>query len=77
MDFLKNHAAVFERPMPDIIVLELSLPRLGGIEFLQTIKRNPHIRAISVVVLTNSINAKDMMEAYECGAAGFIQKFVD
>lgn len=77
MDFLQNHEIRFGRKSPDIIVLDLSLPKLSGMDLLKSIKKHPKTLELPVVILTNSINMKDMTESYRKGAAGFIQKSVD
>jgi CheY-like chemotaxis protein/DNA-binding XRE family transcriptional regulator len=76
-DFLQNHAAKYGKPMPDVIILDLTLPKISGMELLKSIKRNSRMMETPVLVLTNSINKKEMHEAYRNGAAGFIQKSVD
>jgi two-component system response regulator len=77
MDFLQNHEVKYGQKLPDLVILDLSLPKLNGLELLKSIKKHPKIMELPVVVLTNSINVKDMMESYRNGAAGFIQKLVD
>ena len=77
MDYLQNYATKFGKAQPDIVVLDLSLPKLNGMELLKLIKKHPKTMAFPVLVLTNSINVKDMASAYRNGAAGFIQKSVD
>ena len=61
---------------PDVIIMDLSLPKRDGVEVLRLLKKNPKTLATPVIVLTNSINVKDMMDCYKSGAAGFIQKSV-
>ncbi len=77
MDFLQNHGPKFNQPLPDLIVLDLSLPKVSGMDFLKAMKKNSRLMGVPVVVLTNSISTSDMVEAYKLGAAGFIQKSVD
>lgn len=77
MDYLHNHEIKFGHKLPDIIVLDLSMPRISGIELLKSIKKNPKTLLLPVVIWTNSINVKDMTESYKQGASGFIQKSVD
>lgn len=77
MDFLLNHEMRFGQKAPDMIVLDLSLPKISGIELLKSIKKNSKTMAVPVIILTNSISVKDMMESYREGAAGFIQKSLD
>ena len=77
LDFINNHDAKFDRQLPDIIIVDLSMPKLGGLDLLKSLKKNPKTMEIPVLILTNSINTTDMMAAYKYGAAGFIQKSVD
>lgn len=77
MECIQHYEAKFDRKQPDIIVLDLSMPKLSGMELLKGLKKHPRTLELPVVVLTNSINVKDMLESYRHGAAGFIQKSVD
>jgi CheY-like chemotaxis protein len=63
-----------DAPRPDLILLDLKLPRMDGFEALAEIKSDPHLRSIPVVVLTNLCTELDIMRAYDLGAAGFIIK---
>ncbi len=77
MDFLQNHDSKYGRPRPDVIVLDLNLPKISGMELLKLIKKNPTLVDIPVVVLTNSIRVQEMQECYRLNGAGFIQKSID
>jgi CheY-like chemotaxis protein/DNA-binding XRE family transcriptional regulator len=77
MDFLQNHETKFNQKLPALIMLDLSLPKVSGLTFLKSIKKNSKLQKIPVVILTNSISMGDMIEAYRLGAAGFIQKAVE
>ena len=77
MDFLQNHDSKYGRPRPDLIILDLNLPKISGIELLKLIKKNQTLLDIPVVVLTNSIRVQEMQECYRLHAAGFIQKSID
>lgn len=61
-------------PRPDLILLDLNMPRLDGREFLAAIKQLPDLRDIPVVVLTTSEVERDVVAAYDLGAAGYITK---
>lgn len=76
-DYLHNHDAKFGKPRPDLVILDLSLPKITGLQLLKSIKSNTETMEIPVVILTNSISRKEMREAYRLGASGFIQKSVD
>ena len=64
-------------PHPLVILLDLKLPRLSGLEVLQRLKATPVSRRIPVVVLTTSTEDADVQAAYEYGANSYIVKPVD
>jgi CheY-like chemotaxis protein len=57
-----------------LILLDLNMPRMGGIEFLQALRSDPDLKSIPVVVLTTSNQDQDRVEAYELNVAGYILK---
>jgi CheY-like chemotaxis protein len=59
---------------PDIIVLDLNMPKLNGIEFLSILKNDAVLKYIPAIILTTSNNHKDMLECYKIGIAGYILK---
>jgi CheY-like chemotaxis protein len=62
---------------PCIILLDLNMPRMGGIEFLEVVKDDPNLRRIPVVILTSSREAKDRHEGFDKSVAGYMVKPVD
>jgi two-component system, response regulator len=62
---------------PKLVLLDLKLPKVDGLEVLREIKSNPQTRALPVVVLTSSREEKDMVESYQLGVNSYIQKPVD
>lgn len=64
-------------PMPVVILLDLNMPRIGGLEVLERLKAHPLCRAIPVVVLTSSSEDSDVQRAYRLGANSYIVKPVD
>jgi CheY-like chemotaxis protein/DNA-binding Xre family transcriptional regulator len=77
MDFLQNHSTKYGKRRPDIVILDLSMPKVSGMQLLKFIKRNPRLMDLPVIILTNSISKKELQEAYKLGAAGFIQKSIE
>ena len=65
------------RPWPDIILLDLRLPKVDGLEVLRHLKANPELRRISTVVLTTSKAEQDVLAAYEQGVGSYLVKPVD
>jgi CheY-like chemotaxis protein len=66
-----------ESEKPCIILLDLNMPVMNGIEFLQVVKRDDHLRRIPVVVLTTSEEQQDKVNSFNMGVAGYMTKPVD
>jgi two-component system, response regulator len=66
----------FERP-PRLILLDLKLPKVDGLDVLRAIKGDPRTKAIPVVVMTSSREERDLLESYELGVNAYVQKPVD
>jgi len=60
--------------IPDIIILDLNMPKINGIEFLQILKKDEYLRYIPAIILTTSNNHKDLLECYKIGIAGYVLK---
>ena len=61
-------------PTRRIILLDLNMPKMGGIEFLRELRKDPELAATTVIVLTTSDEDRDKVEAYKLNVAGYILK---
>lgn len=77
MEFLRRQGKYSDAPRPDLILLDLNLPRKDGREVLAEIKPDPEFRSIPVVVLTTSQAEQDIARAYDLHANCYIVKPVD
>jgi CheY-like chemotaxis protein len=68
MDFLRRRGAWAGAPKPDLVLLDLNLPRKNGREVLSEMRADPNLRRIPVVVLTSSQADKDLVDVYDLGA---------
>ena len=62
---------------PHLILLDLNMPKMNGLDFLQAIKADPALAAIPVVVLTTSVSREDISDSFRSSVAGYITKPVD
>ncbi|MEO9893042.1 response regulator [Aurantibacter sp.] len=60
--------------LPDIILLDLNMPKMSGIEFLQILKNDDVMKYLPTIVLTTSENRADLLECYKIGIAGYVLK---
>lgn len=77
LDYLRrqgNYSIPETAPRPDLILLDLNMPRMDGRESLAEIKADPDLRFIPIVVLTTSSAEEDVLRTYDLGCAGFITK---
>jgi CheY-like chemotaxis protein len=77
LDYLRRHAPFEEAPRPDLVLLDLKLPRKGGLEVLEELKSDPLLRAIPVVVLSTSNARRDRLRAAHLHANGYVVKPLD
>jgi CheY-like chemotaxis protein len=75
--FLRGQEAFQKAPRPDMILLDLNLPRKDGREVLAEIKADPDLRSIPVIILTTSQVDEDILKTYNLHANGYIVKPVD
>ncbi|PWL39443.1 response regulator [Flagellimonas aquimarina] len=68
LEFLKGGT------LPDIILLDLNMPRMSGIEFLSILKADDRLKYLPIIILTTSENRVDLLKCFEVGIAGYIIK---
>jgi CheY-like chemotaxis protein len=73
LEYLKSK----ENKKPCIILLDLNMPKMNGIEFMQVIKVDDKLKKIPIVVLTTSQEEQDKVESFNLGVAGYMLKSVD
>jgi len=75
MDFLHRRENYSDGiPQPDLILLDLNMPGMGGKEFLRQIKADEKLKQIPVVILTTSEAEKDIIDSYKLQASGYVHK---
>lgn len=75
--FLRKQGKYADMPMPDLLLLDLNMPRKDGRQVLEELRSDPQLRPLPVVVLTTSGSAEDVTSAYSLNANCYIQKPVD
>ena len=73
LEYLKNNG----NKKPCIILLDLNMPKMNGIEFLKIVKADKTLKKIPVVILTTSSQQQDIVESFQLSAAGYIVKSID
>ena len=75
LDMLRGTNGVQKlEPLPRIILLDINMPKMGGLEFLKHLRGDPGLKNISVFIMTTSSDDKDRVEAYNYNVAGYIVK---
>jgi CheY-like chemotaxis protein len=77
LDYLLCRGNYSDRPLqtaPSLVLLDLKLPKVDGMEVLRELKSNPRTRSIPVVILTASKEERDLVQSYKLGANSYIQK---
>jgi two-component system, chemotaxis family, response regulator Rcp1 len=77
MRFLRREGEFADAPVPDLVILDLNLPRMDGKEVLQEIKGDPGLRQIPVLMLTTSAAERDIVDAYASHVNAYITKPID
>ena len=74
MEFLGYQGRDLDAPRPDVILLDLNLPKMHGREVLARVKANPHLQTIPVIVLTSSEAESDVASSYQLMANSYLRK---
>jgi CheY-like chemotaxis protein len=76
---LEDHVDAAGNPatLPQLILLDLKLPKINGLEVLKRIRSEPRTRLLPVVILTTSMEDRDRLEGYQLGANSYVRKPVD
>jgi two-component system, chemotaxis family, response regulator Rcp1 len=77
ISFLNRQGEYADAPRPDVILLDLNLPKMDGREVLAVIKNDPSLKRIPVIVLTTSEDERDILKSYDLHANAFVTKPVD
>ncbi len=80
LEFLRGEAAFATRsalPIPKLILVDIKLPRLNGVEFVRELRADPTIGPAPIVMLTSSNQRTDILASYQAGASGFVTKPLD
>lgn len=79
LDYLRRRGAYADRPgnNPAVLLLDLKMPKIDGLEVLQEIKSDPQLKFIPVVVLTSSREESDLVESYRLGVNAYVVKPVN
>lgn len=72
-----DYAGALDAPRPDLILLDLNMPRMNGREVLEVLKKSPDLCRIPVVILTTSKQEADIVTTYDLGCNSYVQKPVD
>ena len=72
LDGFGQYADRAQFPMPDIILLDLKMPKMDGFEVLRAVRNQPNLHAIRIIVLTSSQDIFDLQKAYALGASSFL-----
>jgi len=79
LDFLRGQGAYIGQtnPRPDLILMDINMPRMDGKQTLSGIRRDDDLKSIPVIMLTTSTSERDVFESYNLGANAYISKPVD
>jgi CheY-like chemotaxis protein len=77
LDYLHQRAAAQNNGLPAVVLLDLKMPKVDGIEVLRQMKSDPRLKAIPVVMVTSSREEQDLVRSYDLGVNAYVVKPVD
>jgi two-component system response regulator len=77
LDYLFARGQYEQRSLPQVILLDLKLPKVDGLEVLRQVRADPRTRPLPVIVLTSSKEERDVVQSYNLGANSYVRKPVD
>lgn len=79
LEFLKSEGAYANRPpgLPEVVLLDLNMPRMDGLELLRRLRADPATKTMPVVILTSSSEDQDVLRSYDLGANSYVRKPVN
>ena len=77
LDYLLPSGDQAAQPLPQLVLLDLKLPKLDGLEVLRRLRGHERTRLLPVVILTSSVEERDVVEGYRLGTNGYVRKPVD
>ncbi|MET0287903.1 MAG: response regulator [Polyangiales bacterium] len=77
LDYLFGRGQYEQRTLPQVILLDLKLPKVDGLEVLRQVRADPRTRPLPVIVLTSSKEERDVVQSYNLGANSYVRKPVD
>lgn len=77
MSYLRREGEYSEKPLPDLILLDLNMPKKDGREVLAEVKADEHLKSIPIVILTTSQSEEDILKSYNLQASCYVTKPID
>jgi len=74
LDYLNKESSFSEAASPDIMFLDLNLPKVAGLDVLKHVKSNDNLQSIPVIIISGSDSPKDIQECYKIGANAYVPK---
>lgn len=71
------HAGRGDDELPDLVLLDIKLPRVDGLQVLERLRANPRTKLLPIVVLTSSVEPRDLLTCYTLGANSYVRKPID